>query len=130
MARVCILEDDATMRSLLQTLLQLEGHDVLIDGAQPGLLERLAQAKPDVLLMDVHLDQGDGIEILRQVRQSAGLSGLRVLMCSGLDTERECLASGADAFLLKPYDPSRMTDLVRSLSGDAENAAGTGEREQ
>jgi len=116
MARIFVVDDDRTMVGLLQTLLQLEGHEVEAEGPQDDLLERLRAAQPDVILMDVHLRQADGIAILRQLRNDRLCLGVRVIMTSGLDMERECLAAGADSFLMKPYDPSELTELVRGLA--------------
>jgi CheY-like chemotaxis protein len=129
MARISVIEDDHTMAGLLQTLLELDGHEVVVDEPQSGLLERVGQVLPDVLLMDVNLNQADGIEILRDLRNQALLRGIRVIMSSGLDMERECLAAGADAFLMKPYDPSELTDLVRTLTASGRIQAREGARE-
>jgi CheY-like chemotaxis protein len=116
MARIFVVDDDRTMVGLLQTLLQLEGHEVEAEGPQEDLLERMHLARPDVILMDVHMTQADGIAILRQLRNDRLLLGVPVIMTSGLDMERECLAAGADSFLMKPYDPSELTELVRGLA--------------
>ena len=116
MARIFVVDDDRTMVGLLLTLLQLEGHEVEAEDPQEDLLERLRAARPDVILMDVHLRQADGIAILRQLRNDRLLLGVPVIMTSGLDMERECLAAGADSFLMKPYDPSELTELVRGLA--------------
>jgi CheY-like chemotaxis protein len=116
MARIFVVDDDRTMVGLLLTLLQLEGHEVEAEDPQEDLLERLRASRPDVILMDVHLRQADGIAILRQLRNDRLLLGVPVIMTSGLDMERECLAAGADSFLMKPYDPSELTELVRGLA--------------
>jgi CheY-like chemotaxis protein len=120
MARIFVVDDDRTMVGLLQTLLQLEGHQVEAEGPQDDMLERLHQARPDVILMDVILTQADGIAILRDLRNDPSLAGVPVIMTSGLDLERECLAAGANSFLLKPYDPSELTGLVRTLAAPRE----------
>lgn len=112
MAKVLLAEDDATMVSLLQTLLQMEGFDVLaldVDSNVPAVVH---QERPDVLLMDVHLGNQSGMEILEAIRNNKDLADLRIVMTSGLNMKDECLHHGANAFLLKPFMPD---DLIRLL---------------
>jgi len=112
MAKVLLAEDDATMVSLLRTLLQMEGFDVLaldVDSNVPAVIQ---QERPDVLLMDVHLGNQSGMEILEEIRNHNDLNGLRIIMTSGLNMKDECLHHGANAFLLKPFMPD---DLIRLL---------------
>jgi len=82
MAKVLLAEDDETMVSLLRTLLQMEGFDVLaldVDSNVPAVIQ---QERPDVLLMDVHLGNQSGMEILEEIRNHNDLNGLRIIMTS------------------------------------------------
>jgi CheY-like chemotaxis protein len=112
MAKVLLAEDDATMVSLLRTLLQMEGFDVLTLDVDSNVLEVVKQERPDVLLMDVHLGNQSGMEILEEIRTDDGQTDLRIIMTSGLNMKDECLHHGANAFLLKPFMPD---DLIRLL---------------
>jgi CheY-like chemotaxis protein len=112
MAKVLLAEDDATMVSLLRTLLQMEGFDVLTLDVDSNVPEVVKQERPDVLLMDVHLGNQSGMEILEEIRTDDGQTDLRIIMTSGLNMKDECLHHGANAFLLKPFMPD---DLIRLL---------------
>jgi len=114
MNRIFLVEDDETMRALLGTLLSIEGFQVELysGGNGTGLLEQLRRSLPEVILIDVHLRGENGIDLLRQIRQDPQIMGVRVLMTSGLDMRSECIAAGADGFLMKPYMPE---DLIHSL---------------
>ena len=112
MAKVLLAEDDSTMVSLLKTLLNMEGFEVLaldMDADVPAMVQR---EKPHALFMDVHLGGKSGIEILEAIRKQKDLSEVRIVMTSGLNVERECIRRGANAFLLKPFMPD---DLLRIL---------------
>ena len=111
--KVLLAEDDPTMIDLLKTLLKIEGFEVVTILDQPGnLLENMCKAKPDVVLMDVHLGELNGVDLVRQMRQIPELESVKVIMSSGMHKADECLAAGADDFLLKPYMPD---ELIRRL---------------
>jgi CheY-like chemotaxis protein len=69
--------------------------------------------KPDILLMDVHLGQQSGIQIVESIRSDPGFDDLRIVMTSGLDLREECLRHGADVFLLKPFMPDDLLTLIK-----------------
>ncbi len=118
MPKVMLIEDDATMNSLLSMLLQLEGFEVVQLGDENNLrdiLEAVRQAEPALALIDIHLKQLSGIDLLRTIRQTADLDSMRVLMSSGIDFRDECLEAGADNFVLKPYMPDELVDTIRQL---------------
>lgn len=131
MARVMVIDDDATMVSLLGMLLEMEGFDVVRRPSEQGVLESVRALKPDVVLMDVFLPGADGMDLLRQMRASADLASAVVVMTSGMDLEDRCLAAGADAFLLKPYAPEQLiSKLKTSLAGRGSTAAAPAGKEQ
>jgi CheY-like chemotaxis protein len=112
MAKVLLAEDDSTMVSLLKTLLNLEGYEVLavdVNADVPAVVQR---EKPHALFMDVHLGEQSGMEILDTIRKQKDLSDVRIVMTSGLNVKEECINRGANAFLLKPFMPD---DLINAL---------------
>jgi DNA-binding response OmpR family regulator len=115
MPKVLLAEDDTMMVSLLKILLKLEGYEVDTVLDKPGrYLETILKARPNVILVDVHLGNASGIDLVREMRLQPDLKNVKVIMASGLPKEEECLAAGADAFLLKPYMPD---DLIKAIRG-------------
>jgi CheY-like chemotaxis protein len=115
MSKILLVDDDSTMVSLLKTLLTMEGYQVATLMDKPGdLLENIRLAKPDILLIDIFLGDNNGLDIVRQIRQLPDLKRIKIVMVSGTDKCDECLAAGADAFLLKPYMPNALFDILRS----------------
>lgn len=114
MAKVLLAEDDHTMVSLLQTLLNMEGFDVVAADVDSDVPALAILEKPDVLLMDVHLGQHNGIEIVDAIRKHDELVGLRIIMTSGLNMKAECLQHGANDFLLKPFMPDDLLNLIKN----------------
>ena len=112
--RVLLAEDDLTMVNLLKTLLKMEGFNVLALDADENVAKAFSDHCPDVLLMDVHLAHQNGLEILDSIRASAGGCKARIIMTSGLDVKDDCMRRGADGFILKPFMPD---DLINMLKG-------------
>lgn len=112
MAKVLLVEDDRTMISLLKTLLNMEGYEVVALEADADVPTAIQRENPDVLFMDVHMGKQSGLEIVETIRKNPELASLRVVMTSGLNVKDECLKRGANYFLLKPFMPD---DLLRLL---------------
>jgi DNA-binding response OmpR family regulator len=112
MAKVLLAEDDATMVSLLKTLLKMEGYDVVALDVDSDVAAAVQREKPHALFMDVHLGGQSGMKILQKLRRNGENADVRIIMTSGLNVRDECIRGGADAFLLKPFMPD---DLIRAL---------------
>ncbi len=114
MQKVMLAEDDPTMLSLLRTLLTMEGFETAALGDKEDVLEALRREVPDIVLLDVNLPHGNGIDFLRRIRQDKLLAKTSVIMSSGMPLEAECLAAGADFFLLKPYMPDVLINAIKN----------------
>lgn len=112
MAKVLLAEDDATMVSLLKTLLKMEGYEVVALDLDSDVAGAVQREKPHALFMDVHLGGQSGMKILQKIRKNRENADVRIIMTSGLNLKDECIRGGADAFLLKPFMPD---DLIRAL---------------
>jgi len=116
-SKVMIVDDDHTTVKLLQTLLELDGFEVLIARSGGEVLDLANQGHPDIFLMDYHLSDMDGVEVLRDMRAGGPFVNTPVVMTSGLDVEDEVMEAGADAFLVKPFEPDDLPGLFRNLIG-------------
>src|SRR5690349_22804864 len=113
MAKILLAEDDSTMISLLKTLLKMEGFDVLALDVNSDVPAAVQREKPQTLFMDVHLGEQSGMEILEAIRKNKELSDVRIVMTSGLNVKDECLSRGANAFLMKPFMPDDLLNLLK-----------------
>jgi len=115
LAKVLIVDDDKTTVSLLATLLELDDFEVQSVGKGSGVLELVDEYQPDVVLLDYHLSDMEGIEVLRDIRESADHATLPVVVASGLDVGNEVLKAGANRFLIKPFEPDELPILFNKL---------------
>jgi CheY-like chemotaxis protein len=113
MPKIMLAEDDQTMVTLLETLLGMEGYQVVSLGGYDDVFEAVRRDRPDILLLDVHLPNASGLDVLAQLRAHAETKDLSVVMTSGLNVEEECMESGANGFLLKPYMPDDLLDILK-----------------
>ena len=116
--QVLLIEDSASLRQLIAFLLEMEGFEVQFGPTDPVLiLETIRKHRPAVVILDVHLGghQASGLDVVRALRQDAELRQVRVLLISGMDYALEAEASGADAFLSKPFLGDELIAKVRSL---------------
>ncbi len=114
--RVMILEDNVMMRSLLQTLLELENFQVVCpDFPIDDPLKTIKDLNPAVILMDINLPNLNGITLMGDIRSTHDLDQIKVIMCSGSDKKMESLDAGASAYLMKPYMPDDLINLVKKI---------------
>jgi DNA-binding response OmpR family regulator len=113
--KVMIVDDDRNTVKLLQTLLELDGFEVAIAPRGADVMPVAEQAKPDIFLMDYHLADMDGVDVIRQLRQTEAFAKTPIVMTSGLDVEDEAREAGANTFLVKPFEPGDLPGLFNSL---------------
>lgn len=113
--KVMIVDDDRTTVKLLQTLLEMDGFEVALCPRGGQVMERARVDAPDLVLMDYHLADVKGLEVLVALRADPEFADLPVVMTSGLDVSEECKAAGADEFLIKPFEPGSLGALFTAL---------------
>jgi two-component system alkaline phosphatase synthesis response regulator PhoP len=118
MQKVMLVEDDATMIGLLNILLEMEGFGVvkMLEDDPDKILETIRKEQPVVILMDVHLRQSNGLDLLRRIKGEEDTKASKILMSSGIDFREECTKAGADGFILKPYMPDALIQQIRQLA--------------
>jgi two-component system, response regulator PdtaR len=114
--RVLIAEDDDNTRSLLADLLAALGHTVAAQVASGReAIDSALEATPDVVLLDVHMPDGSGIEAAESITRSQ--PGVAVVLFSGDQSlelsDREIQATSAIAFLPKPTPPRMLDSTIR-----------------
>jgi len=120
-SKLLLIEDDTTMLTLLRTLLRFEGYEVALmeeDEDLETIMKTIRLEKPALILLDVHLRQVNGFELLHLIRKDKELQGVRVIISSGSDFSESCKGEGADGFILKPYMPEELFNKIRGLIVD------------
>lgn len=119
MKNLLVVEDHPEIRRLLR--LALETPDWRVHEAADGEsgLQAATRLRPEVVLLDVMMPGAlDGIDVCRRIRADPGLSACRVVILSARgapDDLQRGRAAGADAYLVKPFSPLQLLDLVAGL---------------
>lgn len=111
--RVLVIEDDATVRDVLTTLLGFDGFEVRTASDGSLGLEMAERMQPDIVLLDVMLPGIDGLAVCRALRERMPQS--RVVMLTGRATsedELDGVAAGADAYLRKPFSSLELLEAL------------------
>lgn len=122
-ARVLIVEDDMLVREGLAGLLA-DCADLVVDAAVACVRDALAAlpSAPDLILLDLCLPDGEGIDVIRAVRTDPTLAGTRILVLSLFNDEGRvlgALGAGADGYLLKDCEPDMLRQSIRAtLAGE------------
>lgn len=115
MSTILIVDDDKTFSTLLRTVFELEGHQAVTASSQTDVIPAARQVKPDLILMDVHISDGDTLDVLQEIRTDEALRSIPIVMTSGMDRSAECLAGGANKFIFKPFRPSELLEMIADL---------------
>ena len=113
--RVLVVEDDEEIALVLQRSLRLEGYEVRIAGDGEAALDQSAAFNPDLVILDLGLPKLDGIEVARRLRKTDDVPILMLTARDALESRVEGLDSGADDYLVKPFERQELLARLRAL---------------
>lgn len=114
--RILVVDDEADLVATYRRLFGRQGYDVESAGTRAGGLALIVSAAPDIVIADLELPDGDGLDLVRAARTASTPS--RVIVVSGRPSSgarEDAMAAGASAFVAKPFSAGALGDLVRSL---------------
>ena len=114
--RILVIEDDAAIRRGILASLRFNGYETL-EAADDGVGRELALREPcDLLLLDLNLPGGDGLEILKAVRAQLPAQPVIILTARGGEADRvRGLKLGADDYLVKPFGPAELLARIEAV---------------
>ena len=116
---ILICDDAAYMRMMIKDILTKNGYTV-VGEAENGAkaVEKYAELKPDLVLMDITMPEMDGIQALKKIKEAD--PSATVIMCSAMGQQAmviESIQSGAKDFIVKPFQADRVLEAVRKVVG-------------
>ncbi len=131
-AHVLIVDDDAQIRQLAAKLLREHGHRVSMARDGREMWSVLDDASIDLVILDIMLPGGSGLELCREIRARSALPVI-MLTALGADTDRIVgIEIGADDYLVKPFNPrellARINAVLRRTRGAVGTSQGAGDR--
>ncbi len=122
--RVLVVDDAIFMRRMISEILEENGMEVVGEADTGASAVKLySELKPDLVTMDIIMPEMNGIDAVKEIM--AIDSQARIVMCSALGQQalvQEAISAGAKDFLIKPFNPSRVVEVVTKVLGQSISA--------
>jgi CheY-like chemotaxis protein len=118
---VLVVDSDEEIATLIETYLRRRGFDVLKAHSADDALALAVAAQPDVITLDVILEQGDGFDLLQRLKEHPETADIPVVVLSIVCDEGRSCRFGASNYLEKPIDQGRLLEVVGTLAGSGES---------
>jgi two-component system alkaline phosphatase synthesis response regulator PhoP len=114
-ATILVVDDEQSIRTVVQAYLEHEGYTVLLADSGPAALAAATERNPDLVILDLNLPGMDGMEVAARLRER---SEVFILMLTARSEETDRVAGlriGADDYLTKPFSPRELTARVEAI---------------
>ncbi|WP_394551262.1 MtrAB system response regulator MtrA [Agromyces sp. MMS24-JH15] len=113
-ARVLVVDDDTALAEMIGIVLRTEGFDPVFCADGTGALEAFRSSRPDLVLLDLMLPGIDGIEVCARIRAESGTPIIMLTAKSETADVVRGLESGADDYIVKPFNPKELVARIRT----------------
>lgn len=115
MATILLADDLAFIKMVQKEIVEKHGYQVIGEAADGiEVIEKYKSLKPDIVIMDITMPKMDGLNALKAIRQLD--PNARIIVCSALGQQKliiEAIKLGAKDFIVKPFDPDRLTQAIQ-----------------
>jgi two-component system chemotaxis response regulator CheY len=119
--KILITEDSPTMRSLLvSTIEPLDGYEVLEAASGFEALRLLPREKVDLIITDINMPDINGLELISYVKNNPAFQAIPLFIISTESSDKDMekgLALGANEYLVKPFSPVKLQELIKKYLG-------------
>jgi two-component system alkaline phosphatase synthesis response regulator PhoP len=118
MSRVLVIDDETVVGTILRYALQIEGHETVVAGDGTSGIEMAHSEHPDLIVLDLMMPDVTGYEVLEILRDDERTKELPIVVLTAVTMQRErdrCMSKGADAVMIKPFDPREVARAVGAL---------------
>ncbi|MFZ4893273.1 MtrAB system response regulator MtrA [Plantibacter sp. Mn2098] len=113
-ARILVVDDDTALAEMIGIVLRTEGFEPSFCADGSGAVQAFRDTKPDLVLLDLMLPGIDGIEVCRLIRQESGVPVIMLTAKSDTSDVVKGLESGADDYMVKPFNPKELVARIRT----------------
>ena len=122
---VLIIEDEADAAELFAEMMRVSGFRVLKTSSSTPALNLIATEKPDIIILDIMMPEISGLDILREMRQDAGMKSIPVIVVSAKSMPADIrigMEAGASTYLTKPVGFLELKEAVERALGNQSTA--------
>jgi len=116
--RVLVVDDHELNLKLLERLLEREGREMRAADSLAAAERALAEEQPAMIVLDLNLPDGSGLELTRKLKSQPDTASIPIVACTAAvmpADEDRALEAGCDAFLAKPIDLHRFSEVISSI---------------
>ncbi|WP_411701239.1 MtrAB system response regulator MtrA [Conyzicola sp.] len=125
-AKILVVDDDTALAEMIGIVLRAEGFDIAFCADGSEALDAFHAFAPDLVLLDLMLPGMDGIEVCAQIREESGIPIIMLTAKSDTADVVKGLESGADDYVVKPFNPKELVARIRTrLRPSPEAPSGT-----
>ena len=123
-ARVLVVDDDTALAEMVGIVLRSEGFEPFFCADGAGALDAFHESRPDLVLLDLMLPGMDGIEVCARLREETGIPIIMLTAKSDTTDVVKGLESGADDYMVKPFNPKELVARIRTRLRPSTSTAG------
>ena len=118
MSRILIVEDEADMATVIGERLRDEKFEVMVASEGYRGVELAHKQKPDLIILDLMLPVGDGLWVLKTLKEDLATSRIPVVVLTGIENEeykQNILKAGVEEYIEKPYDGDKLVKTIKRV---------------
>jgi two-component system response regulator MtrA len=122
-ARILVVDDDTALAEMIGIVLRTEGFDPVFCADGAAAVDAFRAAQPDLVLLDLMLPGMDGIEVCSRIREESGTPIIMLTAKGDTADVVKGLESGADDYVVKPFNPKELVARIRTRLRPSPNAS-------
>jgi two-component system alkaline phosphatase synthesis response regulator PhoP len=118
MSRVLVIDDETVVGTILRYAFAVDGHETVVAGDGVSGIEMAHSEHPDLIVLDLMMPDVTGYDVLEILRDDEETKELPIVVLTAVTMQRErdlCLSKGADAVMIKPFDPREVARAIGAL---------------
>ncbi|MFM7468719.1 MAG: response regulator transcription factor [Vampirovibrionales bacterium] len=113
--KILIVDDEASIRRILETRFKMLGYDTAVAGDGEEALQVYAQFQPDIIVLDIMMPKVDGYAVTREIRLQSDVPIIILTALGDVNERVSGLEMGADDYVIKPFSPKELEARVKSV---------------
>ena len=118
--KILLADDEEDIKTVVKLFLESKGYEVTTAFDGLDTLEKAKSEKPDLILLDIMMPLIDGFEVCKRLKSDETTASIPIVMLSAaskLDSVRKGIDMGAADYIVKPFDPSKLENVISKILG-------------
>jgi DNA-binding response OmpR family regulator len=118
--KILVVDDEPSIVVPLKFLMERNGYTVRVAVTGEDAMQTIETFRPDVVLLDIMLPVTDGLEVCQTIRENTEYRNIKIIFVTALGRDMDMtkgIASGADAYIIKPFANAEVLETVKKVLG-------------